>query len=118
MNRFMILESILIGAAIIAGGSLLAVFWNDIVSWLKRGISKVKQMIKIGVYGTKVFIRAGSKATVEEISRHFSKDHNNRWHETVVTREVPANKVPADIRKRAKYGREVDITSELELQLK
>ena len=113
----MILTSILIGAAIIAGGSLIAVFWNDIVSWLKRAVAKVSQMVKIAVYGTKVFIREGSKAALEEISIHFSKDKNKQWVETTVTREVPASKVPPEIRQRAKYGQQVDITRDLQMEL-
>jgi hypothetical protein len=112
----MILTSLLLGAALIAGGSLIATFWNDIVSWLKRGIQKVKEIVKVAVYGTKVFIRKTREA-IEEISKHYSKDRSGRWNETIITREVSEHEVPAEIRQMAQRGRETDITHKLEMQL-
>lgn len=112
----MILTSLLIGAALIAGGTLIASFWNEIVDWLKRAVVKVKQMIRMAVYGTKVFIRKMAEA-IKEISKHYSQDQQGRWHETVVTREVDESQVPPEIRAMAASGRETDITQKLELQL-
>ena len=55
----------------------------------------------------------------KDISRNYSKV-DNHWQETIVTREIPASKVPEDILARANeigYGQELDITDELEMQL-
>lgn len=112
----MILTSILIGAALIAGGSLIKRFWNDILAWLKRAVQKVKQIIKVAVYGTKVFIEKIGQG-FREISKHYSKQDNNQWIETVVTREVSASEVPPEIRVKAQQRKETDITNELEMEL-
>ncbi|MCI3923531.1 hypothetical protein MO973_25215 [Paenibacillus sp. TRM 82003] len=112
----MIITSLIIGAALLVGGSLIARFWNDIIGWLKRGIEKVKTMIRTAVYGTKVFVRKMREA-VQEISKHYAKDRDNRWNETVVTREVSESEVPPEIRAMAQRGRETDITDQLAMQL-
>lgn len=112
----MILTTLLLGAGLLVGGTLVASFWNEIVDWLKRAVVKVKQMIDMAVYGTKVFIKKMYEA-IKEISKHYSQDKYGQWHETVVTREVPENQVPPEIRAMAERDRERDITDKLELQL-
>ena len=114
----MILTALLFGAAVIAGAGIVAAFWNDLVAFLKKAVEKVRAVVAGIVYGTKVFIRKIGEA-FKEISRNYSKvdDH---WQETIVTREIPASKVPEDILARANeigYGQELDITDELEMQL-
>lgn len=114
----MILTALLFGAAVIAGAGIVAAFWNDLVAFLKKAVEKVRALVAGIVYGTKVFIRKIGEA-FKEISRNYSKvdDH---WQETIVTREIPASKVPEDILARANeigYGQELDITDELEMQL-
>lgn len=111
----MIIEALLIGAALLVGGSLVAKYWNSIVDWLKRCLQKVKQVIKTAVYGTKVFIKKIGEA-IEEISKHYAKE-NGPWQETVITRKVNERDVPEDIRAMAQKYRETDITDELEAQL-
>lgn len=112
----MLIASLIIGAALLVGGSLLVSFWNNVIGWLKRAIEKVQQVINKAVYGMKLFIRQISSG-FRKVSKHYSKDDNNRWNETVTTREVSANEVPPEIRKMAMYGRDSDITSELALKL-
>lgn len=113
----MILSVLITGAAIIAGTTLIAKYWNNIIDWLKRAITKVQSLIKGIVYGTKVFIQK-TKEGIKEISKHYSQDENGRWKETLVSREIPASEVPEEILKKAKYMNEMlDITDELELQL-
>lgn len=91
----MILTALLFGAAVIAGAGIVAAFWNDLVAFLKKAVEKVRALVAGIVYGTKVFIRKIGEA-FKEISRNYSKvdDH---WQETIVTREIPASKVPEDI---------------------
>lgn len=114
----MIFTTLLLGAALIAGVGIVAAFWNDLVSFLKKAVEKVQALVAGIVYGTKVFLRKIGEA-IKEISRSYSKvgDH---WQETVITREIPASKVPEDILARADamgYGQEMDITDELEMKL-
>lgn len=112
----MIITSLIIGAALLVGGTLVATFWNDVISWLKRAIRKVGELINKAVYGTKLFIRSLGKS-YQETSKHYAKDYNGRWNETVTTREVSADEVPPEIRKMAQRGMERDITNELALKL-
>ncbi|GCF70225.1 MULTISPECIES: hypothetical protein [Bacillus] len=113
----MILTSLIVGAGILIGGSLLARYWNSVVDWLKRAISKVQEMMQTIIYGTKVFIKKMYEA-MQEISKHYTRDQQGQWHETVVTREVSEYDVPPEILAKAnKTSQETDITHELELQL-
>jgi hypothetical protein len=112
----MLIASLIIGAALLVGGSLLVSFWNNVIGWLKRAIAKVQQVINKAVYGMKLFIRQLSNG-FRETSKHYSKDDNNRWNETVTTREVSANEVPPEIRKMAAHNKDRDITNELALKL-
>ena len=113
----MILSAILLGAGLLVGTSLIVTYWNNIISWLKKAINKVKEIVEGVVYGTKVFIKK-MKEAIKEISKHYSRDELGRWTETTVTREIPESEVPEEIRKKAMYmNEEVDITDELEMQL-
>ncbi|MDU2688968.1 hypothetical protein QJR60_11420 [Paraclostridium sordellii] len=113
----MILTSIILGTAFILGTGLIVAYWNNLLDWVKRAIHKVKEVINQVVYGSKVFIKKMEEA-IKEISKHYSQDELGRWKETIVSREIPASEVPAEIREKAVYmNQEVDITNELELKL-
>ncbi len=112
----MILTSIILGAVITAAAvGIVRAFWEDILSFLKKAVNRVKQMVAGILYGSKVFIRKLSEG-VREISRHYSKV-DEHWEETTVTRTVPASEVPEEFLKKAGYDVELDITDEMELQL-
>ena len=111
----MILTTLLWGAAIIAGVGIVAAFWNDLVSFLKKAVEKVRQVVAGIVYGSKVFLKKLSEG-VKEISRHYSKV-DQHWEETTVTKIVSESDVPAEILARANGYQELDITDELEMQL-
>jgi len=111
-----LITSLIIGAALLLGGSLLVKFWNNVIDWLKRAISKVQQVIQKAVYGTKLFIRKVA-AGFFQTSKHYSKDHSNRWHETVTTRQIAASDVPPEIRNMAQAHYDTDITDELAAKL-
>lgn len=112
----MILTTLLFGAAVVAGVGLVALFWNELIDFLKKAVSKVKKMVAGIVYGFKVFVRK-IREGVKEISKHYSKV-DNHWEETTVTREIPESEVPPEILKRANANTEIDITDELEMELK
>lgn len=106
---------LLLAGAVIAGTGIIAAFWNDIVKFLNKAIEKVKQLVEGTVYGAKVFLQKLSDG-IKEISRHYSKV-GTVWQETTITRTVSESEVPEEIRNRAKYNQELDITDELEMQL-
>lgn len=111
----MILTTILLGATLITGVGLLAKFWNEITDWLKRAINKVKEIIGTISYGVRVFIKK-VKEGIQEISKHFHKN-GTQWNETIVTRTISESEVPEEIRAKANYYSETDISNELEMQL-
>lgn len=106
-----------IAGAVVVGGVLLAAFWKDITAWIKRASEKVSEVIRQVVFGVKIFVKKIGEA-IKEISKHYSKNENGKWVETIVSREVEASEVPKEIRELAgeKQG-EVDISDKLEKAL-
>ncbi len=110
----MILGTLILAAGLLAGASLLAAFWNDITSWLKRAIAKVKQVVNAVVLGAKIFMKKTGEA-FKEISKHYSKK-GVKWQETIVTKEISESEVPDEIKEKVGLS-ETDITAEYELAL-
>jgi hypothetical protein len=110
----MILTALVLGA--IFGGAVL-VFWKEIGAWLKRVVSKVQEMINMAVVGVKTFAqRIGNR--LKEIAKNYSRKEDGKWQETIVTKEVEMNDVPADILAKVNKSTDaVDISQELELEL-
>jgi cell shape-determining protein MreC len=108
---------LLLAGLFIGVGVALATFWKDIISWLKSAINKVREIVKGVVLGFTVFLKK-MNGYIKEISKHYSKNEQERWEETIVTREVSESEIPPEI--LAKLGnltKEVDISSEMQLQL-
>lgn len=112
----MILTTLLFGATLLIAGGILKEFWEDIFNWLKRAVDKVTEVIVGVVYGCTIFIKKLLDGA-QEISKHYSKNNDEKWEETVVTRQISEDQVPQEIRKKAVYNKEVDFTKELELKL-
>lgn len=110
----MILTVLLLGA--ILGGAIL-VFWKEISEWLKRVVTKVQEMIKMAVVGVKTFAqKIGDR--LKEIAKNYSRKEDGKWQETIVTKEIEMNDVPADILAKVNQTTDaVDISKELELEL-
>jgi hypothetical protein len=109
----MIFVGLLFGAL-----ALFAVsFWKEMVAWLKKVVEKVKEITEKAVAGFKIFVKKIGEA-IKEISKNYSQDQQGRWHETIVSREIPESEVPADILAKVRKAKaEVDVTEELQLQL-
>ena len=108
----MILIPLLLGAALIG---VVAAFWKDLVSFLKKAVEKVQQIVAGTVYGFKE-LKKKIHEGVKEISRHYSRV-DQHWEETTITRIVSESEVPPEILERARANEELDITDELEMQL-
>lgn len=107
----MIEISLIVGAVL-----LIATFWDEIVEWLQKAVSAVKKVIRGILYGAKVFINK-TKEGIKEIARWYSKN-GTQWEETTKTRFVSEYDVPEEIRRRAEYEDEVDISNQIEEKLK
>lgn len=108
----MIEISLIVGAGLL----FLATFWDEIVEWLQKAVSAVKKAIRGILYGTKVFINK-TKEGIREIARWYAKN-GTQWEETTQTRVVSEYDVPEEIRRRAEYEDEVDISNQIEEKLK
>ena len=112
----MILTSLIMGAVVVVAATALAVFWNDIISWLKRTINKVKEIIR-GIHcGVNIFIKKVREA-VTEISKHYAKN-GMVWEETTVIKKLQYSELPDEIKAKLKRDDyEYDQTEELQREL-
>lgn len=108
----MILTALVMGITVIGGIGLAAVFWNNLVDFIKDTVEKVSKTLNCLVRGTKVFVKK-IKEGIQEILKQETQDN-----EVIIkTRTIPESEVPEEIRNKVLHDREVDITKELELQL-
>lgn len=109
-----------IGAAALVGIVVLT-FWDEIKKYLGMAIQKIKKMMPVAVVGFTTFLQTLDLAeSFKAAYKFYSKDKNDKWLETVVTKEISESEVPEEIRLRAENanGRAIDITEELSLQLR
>lgn len=111
----MLLTGIIMGAIALTAGTLLAAYINEVVSWLKRAINKIRTVVSGLVYGCKVFVKKISEG-VKEISKHYSKE-GTIWTETIASRTISESEVPDEILQKATRGKEYDITDMIEREL-
>lgn len=113
----MIATAIILGATLFIGISLLAKYWNKVLDVLKRAINKLKHMVSGVLVGSSVFIKKlGDK--FQNRTKHYSKTEMDKWEETVVSYEQNPEEIPEEYRNYAGFGKEYDLTMELEIQLK
>lgn len=111
----MILTALLIGTGLLLGAGLLTAFWNDVVSWIKQAVQKVKEILGVVSYGFTVFVRKIEEG-LKEISKHYTKKQN-KWQETIITKQISESEVPAEIRAKASMYHDTEITKDLQMQL-
>ena len=107
---------LILGASVIVGATLVAKYWRNIVDFLKRVLTKLKQIIKGTIMGSAVFLkRIGDK--FQNRTKHYSQNEQGKWKETIVCYEQDADEIPEKYREYAGFDQEVDLTEELQLQL-
>lgn len=104
----------LLAAATLAVGVVCALFWDNILSWLKNITQKIKERLNKLVYGTKV-LATKIAGQLKKISKNYVRN-GTEWEEYVLTKEIEEDEVP-DYIKALVEGDELDITEELQLQL-
>jgi hypothetical protein len=111
----MISVALIVGAGIIVG--VAAIFWNNIISYLKKAIQRVQEVIQAVILGVRVFLRKTSDG-IMQITKNYSQDQETkRWKETVVRRTLNEDEVPREKRNRLVMDEEFDISEELEMKL-
>ena len=110
----MILSALILGATVIAGVSIIAKFWNEVVSWLKRVYDKIKSMIQGVLMGSTIFFKGEA---AKEISKNYAKV-GTKWQETIVEKNISASEIPEEYRnKMRRDNQEYEFSDELEHQL-
>lgn len=109
-----------IGAAVVVS-TLLDLFYDDIIKWLKVIGEVAKKAVQGVLIGCKTFInvgRAAVRAAGKEISRNYSKV-GDQWQVTEVERNVTADKIPDEIYQQAEQHSEdlLELTQDIEAQL-
>lgn len=117
----------IIAGALIAGAIAVTVFWKEIKSFIQSSWNKIKQIIVPAlIAGFKTYLRTKSlsmaigSGVLVGVQKFYSKTERNQWKETIVTREIPPDELPKDIKERLQRsnGNEIDITNEVSKELK
>lgn len=96
----------------------LAVFWKDIVEWIKKVVNKIQEMLGIVVQGTRTFIIRTREGLKNRVKFYNQNKLTGEWEETVHTKNVDESKVPADIlAKVRKQSVDVEVPTTEELRL-
>jgi hypothetical protein len=106
--------------ALVAGtvGAIVVVFWKDIVIWFQKIWAKLPDSVKKQFQGVKALLEKTGEL-VKSIAKYYSHDEKtDQWTETVVSKQVDPNEVPEEFRSKLKTQRAIDISSDLEEQLK
>ena len=99
----------------------LAIFWQNLVGWLRKSIDKIKQVLNRTIIGAEVFLEKVD-GMYRESSYHYSKTDEGQWRRDTVVKQklISSADVPADILAKAQYvteGQRIDISDTLEQQL-
>ncbi|MBS9783560.1 MAG: hypothetical protein KGV46_03300 [Pasteurella sp.] len=112
----------IIGAGVIIGaGIVLSLFWKEIKDFLQASIKKIQTIIiPSAIVGFRTYLETGSVAYgfLKGIQKFYSMNKRGQWEETTITRTIPDNEVPQEI--KAKLNRShvpVDISNEVEQEL-
>lgn len=105
------------GATIIAF-TALAIFWKEIKAWIDRIYQKLPPSVQENLKGLMAFVER-IDATFKNLMVFYSyREDTQKWTETIVSREVDPSTIPDSIRKRVAQTFKVDITDDLEKELK
>ena len=113
----MIATALIIGAVLLTATTLIAKYWNKIISFLKQVSQKLMAKLPGKLMGSAVFLRKVGRK-FQNRTKHYSKDELMRWKETTVVYEMEEEEVPEEYRQYAKEYEDYDISDELEMQLK
>lgn len=107
---------ILLGAAAV-GAVALALYWREIVAWLKRVYEKLPASVKQNLQGATAFVQKLG-GVVKNIMNYYSyNEKTEKWTETVVSKEVNESDIPKHIREKIAKTAKVDITDEMQEKL-
>lgn len=103
----------------IVGGVLLVAYWNEIVSWLKNLVEKLRSafrsMSKKIAHAAAGFVQRVENGLAAIRHKLYYKEEG-QWIEETTTRKIDESEVPATIRAKIRWQEE-EVTDELEDEL-
>lgn len=106
---------LLLSAALIAG---LAMFWQNIVAWIKKAVNKIKEVLRLTVEGTRTFITKTMEGFKNKSKYYYQNKVTSEWEEVVYTKVVEESEVPPDILAKVRnQSLDVEISTTEELKL-
>ena len=103
----------------IVGGVLLVAYWNEIVSWLKNLVEKLRSafrsMSKKIAHAAAGFVQRVENGLAAIRHKLYYKEEG-QWIEETTTRKIDESEVPASIRAKIRWQEE-EVTDELEDEL-
>lgn len=106
-----------LSAALIAG---LALFWKNIVEWIKKAVNKIKEVLGITPDGTRTFITRTVDGFKNKSKYYYKNKITTEWEEVVYTKSVDESEIPVDILAKVRNKAvdvEVPTTEELKLAI-
>ncbi len=110
----------IVGATLIFGIVLfIAFFWKEIKAFLEKAFKLfMEKAIPSAYAGLITYLEKGSVVSgiYIAVQKFLEKEPDGNWKETIYEREISAEELPENIRKKmecAYVGEEVDITSEM-----
>ena len=106
---------LLLSAAMIAG---LAMFWRNLIGWIKKAVNKIKEVLGLTPDGTRTFITKTMDGLKNKSKYYYKNQATREWEEIVYTKSVDESEVPAEILAKVKNVKiDVDISTTEELKL-
>jgi len=108
------------GAAVagLVGGVVIAAYWKEIIGWIEKVYAKLPANIQQDLQGAMAFVRKLDNAFTNIMKYYSYSEQTQEWTETTVSKVVDPSSVPDHIRKKMPITGELDITDDVQEQLK
>jgi hypothetical protein len=94
----------------------LAVFWKNILEWIKKAVNKIREVLGLTPEGTRTFLTKTSEGLKNKSKYYYKSKVTTEWEEVVYTKAVDESEVPADILAKARgfaLNEDIPTTEEL-----
>jgi len=96
----------------------LALYWKNIVEWIKKAANKIKEVLGIAVQGTRTFIARTVEGFQNKIVHYNENKLTGEWEETVYTKKVDESEIPPEILAKVRVkGIDIEVSTTEELRL-
>ena len=115
------IDPISIGIWLLAGaavGAAVVIFWKDIREFFIKSWNALPQDVRHDLHGVVAFAQKIDAKMMSMLNYYSYNVGTNEWSETIVTKTITANDIPEHIRNRMQTGQKVNITDDLQKELK